>query len=774
MSATFLFLLPFTIFSIFAAAQPGTSNISLGSSLYPNNSQWLSNSGQFAFGFYREGNDLAIGIWFEKIQPQTIIWTANRDVKLPSSEDVKLHLSGEGISVILQDKQGLSPLISNITESVAWASMLDSGNFVLYNSNAKIIWQSFDAPTDTILSGQRLLAGRNLVSSISTTNHATGRFQLSMQRDGNLVQYPANLVLVTAQYAYWNTKTFTAGDNVSLNLDHNGQLYLLNSTGFYIKNITNQTQLPDNHVYRLTIDSDGILRLYSHSLTQNDSWSIEYSSSSNKCDPLGLCGLNAYCVPIEEDPPCLCLPGFVFIDQGQRDLGCRRNFSIVDCANKNETRYSITDLDGLEWEDNPYSVLTLNETACKEDCLRDCACEGAVYKDNTCRKQKFPLGYGRTDETASTLVKIGIESSGTKTVSKGRNKQLQTDIIISSVAMLAFSLIILAITGVFIYRYRVLGYKKVPYSADGRFVEDVTLRSYTYVELEKATKGFTDEVGKGAFGTVYKGVISNGGRVVAIKKLEKVVGEAEREFQNEMNVIGRTHHKNLVKLLGYCHDGSNRLLVYEYMTNGSLADFLFRSDGRPAWEERTGIVLNVAQGILYLHEECETQIIHCDIKPENILMSEQKCAKLADFGLAKLLKSEQTRTHTGFRGTRGYVAPEWHRNMPITVKADVYSFGVVLLEIICCRRSVNMDIPEDQVVLENWVYHCLEADELHKLVQDEEVDKTQLGRMIKIGLWCIQDEPSLRPSMKKVVLMLEGTVEIPAPPNPDSFFSSIS
>ncbi|KAI5312016.1 hypothetical protein L3X38_041189 [Prunus dulcis] len=299
MSATFLFLLPFTIFSIFEAAQPGTSNISLGSSLYPNNSHWLSNSGQFAFGFYRESNNLAIGIWFKKIQPQTIIWTANRDVKLPSSEDVKLHLSGEGISVILQDKQGLSPLISNITESVAWASMLDSGNFVFYNSNAKIIWQSFDAPTDTILSGQRLLAGRNLVSSISTTNHATGRFQLSMQRDGNLVQYPANLLLVTAQYAYWNTETFTAGDNVSLNLDHNGQLYLLNSTGFYIKNITNQTHLSDNHVYRLTIDSDGILRLYSHSLTQNDSWSIEYSSSSNKCDPLGLCGLNAYCVPIE-------------------------------------------------------------------------------------------------------------------------------------------------------------------------------------------------------------------------------------------------------------------------------------------------------------------------------------------------------------------------------------------------------------------------------------------------------------------------------------------
>lgn len=123
---------------------------------------------------------------------------------------------------------------------------------------------------------------------------------------------------------------------------------------------------------------------------------------------------------------------------------------------------------------------------------------------------------------------------------------------------------------------------------------------------------------------------------MAIKKLEKMADQGDREFRNEMNAIRMTHHKNLVKLLGYCHEGSNTLLVYEYMTNGSLVDFLFRSDRRLTWKENIGICLNVAQGILYLHEECDTQIIHCDIKPENILMSDQKCAKLADFGFAKL------------------------------------------------------------------------------------------------------------------------------------------
>nr|DAD22576.1 TPA_asm: hypothetical protein HUJ06_024039 [Nelumbo nucifera] len=211
-------------------------------------------------------------------------------------------------------------------------------------------------------------------------------------------------------------------------------------------------------------------------------------------------------------------------------------------------------------------------------------------------------------------------------------------------------------------------------------------------------------------------------------------------------------------------------LVYEYMSNGSLAD-LFRKERRPNWDERVGIALNIATGILYLHDECETQIIHCDIKPQNILMDEFNCPKIADFGLAKLLKPDQSGTFTAIRGTRGYVAPEWHRNMPITVKADVYSFGVVLLELVCYRRSVDVNVPEDEIVLTDWVYDCFKVGELQKLVGDEVVDKKRLERMVSVGLWCIQDEPSLRPFMKKVVLMLEGTVDIPVPPSP--FFSTI-
>ena len=763
MVAIFLFLL-ITHFST-TIAQERNLNISLGSSLSPkNNSYWLSSSGQFAFGFYKIDNGFAIGIWMEAIQRKTVIWTANRDDP-PLPQDVNLSFSSDGMGIFTQN-QGLQTTVIHAPQQSAFsASMLDTGNFVLYNSSSMIIWQSFDFPTDTILPGQRLLANKNLVSSISETNHGSGKFQLIMQVDGNLVQYPASKP--KPENAYWNSETSTAGEKVSLNLDGNGRLYLLNTTtGLIVKDFYRIGSLSNKTIYRLTIGFDGILRLYSHRLNQGDDWVSEWSPTSNRCDPTGLCGPNSYCTLLDQEPICTCPPGFGFIDQEQKILGCKRDFSTDGCISTNRDTFSLRELERIAWEDNAYSNITSSKADCREDCLMDCNCDVVLFKDQLCRKQMLPLRYGRIqdgDQGGTTIIKVGV-------IEKERKKHLPI-ILFGSVTILVFALIVLAITSILIYRYRAWKNKNI--ENDG-LLEDVTLRSYTYAELDKATNGFLDELGRGAFGTVFKGVIPNGRRVVAIKRLENVVAEGEREFRNEMKAIGRTYHKNLVKLYGYCHDGNNRLLVYyEYMSNGSLAKFLFESERKPSWEEKTRIALNVARGILYLHEECETQIIHCDIKPENILMDEHKCAKIADFGLAKLLMPNQTRTYTGIRGTRGYVAPEWHGNLPITAKADVYSFGIMLFEIICGRRHVDMDLPEDEVVLANWVYDCFQAGELDKLMKDEEVERNKLERMVRVGLWCIQDEPSLRPPIKKVVLMLEGTVEIPAPPSPTSFLSSM-
>jgi len=207
-------------------------------------------------------------------------------------------------------------------------------------------------------------------------------------------------------------------------------------------------------------------------------------------------------------------------------------------------------------------------------------------------------------------------------------------------------------------------------------------------------------VGRGAFGTVYKGALgSEDKNFVAVKVLATRTGESEKEFEREVSAIGQTNHKNLVQLLGFCNEGQHRLLVYEFMSNGTLADFLF-GISRPSWYKRTEIACDVARGLSYLNQDCTRHIIHCDIKPQNILLDGSLTAKISDLGLAKLLMANQTRTTTGVRGTRGYLAPEWFRNMPISSKVDVYSFGILLVELICCRKNYKPEAEiEAQIVL---------------------------------------------------------------------------
>ncbi|PON76274.1 S-receptor-like serine/threonine-protein kinase [Parasponia andersonii] len=776
MAAIVLFFLLMVEVSMIAAQQRNT-RISLGSSLTPTTSKssWLSDSGQFAFGFYQQGNGFAVGIWYEKIKQNTVVWTANRDDK-PLSHDVTLLLNGDG-RLVVQDQQGLQILIANSSLPAASASMLDSGNFVLFNSNSKNIWQSFDFPTDTLLPGQRIVGDYRLVAAVSETNHSSGRFRLVLQLDGNLVQYPAGSPL-SSYYSYWSSSTENRGENVSLNLDSNGQLYLLNSTGFNIKTIVaGQNQLGNNVTYRMTIDVDGILRLYSHSLVPNSSWVAEWVSISNKCDPVGLCGLNSYCILINnQESDCACLPGFDFIDQNQKNLGCRRNSSIDSCTVERNEMVSLAELDEVMWENNPYSVVSLmNKTDCEEDCLTDCNCIIALFENQQCNKQMFPLRFAKAGSKGLVTTIIKVPNGSNLSHKKGQRR----DVLIIGLACIAFALIILLLSAFLLCRNRFQSHKNVPNKLNAAMLmvdEELFVRSFTFRELELATDGFVQELGRGAFGTVYKGTLSfpSGQRAIAVKRLEKVAVDGEVEFRNEMRSIGRTHHRNLLRLLGYCHEGSNRLLVYDYMSNGSLANFLFKSEVKPTWNERVGIAMGIARGIFYLHEECENQIIHCDINPNNILIDEKHSAKIADFGLAKLLMPDQTRTITGIRGTRGFVAPEWHKNMPITSKADVYSFGIVLLVVICCRPSVDVNVPEREAILADWVYERFRANEVKNLVQDEQVNEQELNRMLKIGLWCIQEEPTIRPAMKNVVAMLEGTIDIPTPPDQVSYTNSIS
>ncbi|CAA2986124.1 G-type lectin S-receptor-like serine threonine-kinase LECRK3 [Olea europaea subsp. europaea] len=446
-------------------------------------------------------------------------------------------------------------------------------------------------------------------------------------------------------------------------------------------------------------------------------------------------------------------------------------------ANNHNVSYEIRSLDDTVWEDANYAILGgLTKEDCAKACLEDCNCDAAFLQNGNCRKQRLPLRFGRRvrSNPIVALIKVNTTVQSTRGGSSDSGKEIKkvirSDVLIVSISLFALAALVLAIFGIYVHRNHVGRYKKI---SDVAPIEGVGLRAFTYPELVEATNEFKEELGRGASGTVYKGILLDKRSIVVVKRLDKELEKGEKEFEIEMKVIGKTYHRNLVRFLGYCREGVKWLLVYEYMKNGSLADILFNQENRLCWEERIRIARDIARGILYLHEECEMLIIHCDIKPQNILMDEHRCAKISDFGLAKLLKKDQTNAYTRIRGTLAYVAPEWHRKLPVTVKADVYSFEIVLLEIICGRKSVDWSFSEDEAILEEWVYNAFVDGEVCKLVGDEEVDKRKLDRMIKIGIWCIQDEPSLRPSMKKVLLMLEGTEEIPVPPSPTSFLSTI-
>ncbi|XP_047334111.1 G-type lectin S-receptor-like serine/threonine-protein kinase LECRK1 [Impatiens glandulifera] len=758
------------------SAQLNPQNITLGSFLTPtstHNSTWLSPSGLYAFGFYKQGNGFYVGIFLAGIPDKTVVWIANRDDP-PLSSNVTLLFDTNGRLILHQPDNQNTSLMD--TSSSAYASMHDSGNFVLYDSNGEPIWQSFHNPTDTILPTQRLTRNKEIVSAESTTNPASGIFRLKMQADGNLVQYPVQTP-DTAAFAYYSTSTFGYGPNVTLNFEKNGYLYLFNSTTI-ISNVTDGFADDDDDatIYLMRIDPDGIFRVYSH----GSIWSVVWSSTTDPCAPKGRCGLNGFCTLLDDKVDCLCLPGFDFVNTGNWSSGCERDFNVESCkSNDSQVQSKMTSVPSTTWEENSYSVISqITQQACEQTCLDDCNCQVALYKEGDCRKQKLPLRYGRRQmgDSSMALVKTqtrtGDENNDIVPPAKQEKRHYSGVVVLSIGSSLVALACILLIASCFLfYRSRLGFYSKLPPMGNVELGDDVSPRAFSYADLEKITNGFKEEVGKGASGVVYKGIIPYSKKSVAVKKLEKMSTEGDREFLNEIKAIGQTHHRNLVRLIGYCHDSENKLLVIEFMSNGSLADVLFTPEKRPCWDERTRIVLDVGKGILYLHEECETQIIHCDIKSQNILMDEYRSIKISDFGLAKFLKYDQTRTYTAVRGTKGYIAPEWHKNLPVTVKADVYSFGIVLLEIITCRRCLNWSLPEEEAVLEEWVYSCFEAGDLQKLVGDEEVDMKMLKKMVKVGIWCIQEDPSLRPTMKKVLLMLEGTVDIPVPPSPTSFFS---
>ncbi|KAG8644307.1 hypothetical protein MANES_11G116500v8 [Manihot esculenta] len=344
-----------------------------------------------------------------------------------------------------------------------------------------------------------------------------------------------------------------------------------------------------------------------------------------------------------------------------------------------------------------------------------------------------------------------------------------------SIALGLFLLIVTVIAVFYIYGFNKK--EKEYQSKIEKFLEDYKAfkpTRYSYNDIKRITNQFKEELGEGAYGTVYKGKISEE-ILVAIKVLKNSKGNGE-EFVNEVRIIGKIHHVNVVRLVGFCADGFRRALIYEYLPNGSLARFISPADAKNhflGWKRMQDIALGVAKGIEYLHQGCNQRILHFDINPHNILLDHNFNPKISDFGLAKLCLQDQSAVSmTTARGTIGYMAPEvFSRNFGnVSYKSDVYSFGMLVLEMVGGRKNVDVNQGNDeQIYFPEWIYNLLEGGEDLRLEIDAEEDAKIAKKLAIVGLWCIQWNPVDRPSMKIAVQMLEGEGDnLPIPANPFS------
>ncbi|KAB1205149.1 hypothetical protein CJ030_MR7G016793 [Morella rubra] len=327
--------------------------------------------------------------------------------------------------------------------------------------------------------------------------------------------------------------------------------------------------------------------------------------------------------------------------------------------------------------------------------------------------------------------------------------------------------------------YRAYRHDKVEKETEAKiekFLEDYRSfkpARFSYADIKRITNQFSDKLGEGSYGTVFKGKLSSE-IFVAVKILNTTSKGDGEEFINEVGTIGRIHHVNVVRLVGFCADGFRRALIYEFLPNDSLDKFISSADFKNrflGWTRLHDIALGIAKGIDYLHQGCDQRILHFDIKPRNVLLDEDFNPKIADFGLAKLCSKDQSIVSmTTARGTMGYIAPEvFSRNFGnVSYKADVYSFGMLLLELVGGKKNDDFkDEETNQVYFPEWIYNLLEQKEDLRVFIEDDGDVRIAEKLAIVGLWCIQWHPMDRPSMKLVLQMLEGERDkLTMPPNP--------
>ncbi|XP_059068805.1 G-type lectin S-receptor-like serine/threonine-protein kinase At2g19130 [Cryptomeria japonica] len=449
---------------------------------------------------------------------------------------------------------------------------------------------------------------------------------------------------------------------------------------------------------RSVLDVNGELQVYFW--MDDGRWSLRWSTYRGQCSDYEICGAYGLC---NVNDVCSCVQGFTpnKDSQGWWSSGCSRRRPLQCSATEGTNdEFFVAKNQYLSEKE---AVIINNEPTqlgCQTACLNNCSCTafGLAISDQPICRLWFGnlLGMRVSPEGQSVFIRLAASELRHPT-SERRNKTSGLTILLSATASF-FAVSALLLTAFILWKRRRLVKKNVEEEVP------ISLKKFSYRELRIATQNFKHKLGRGAFGSVFKGTLPDN-TIVAVKRLEGST-QVEKQFRAEIITTGRIQHVNLVRLWGFCVEHSRRLLVYAYMPNGSLNSFLFSKSEDVEkvldWKTRFQIALGTARGLVYLHEECRDRIIHCDIKPENVLLDGDFSPKLADFGLAKLVGRDFSRVLTTTRGTRGYVAPEWISGLPITPKADVYSFGMTLLEIISGRRNLDLTAEGSRFYFPTW------------------------------------------------------------------------
>ncbi|XP_009373490.2 LOW QUALITY PROTEIN: G-type lectin S-receptor-like serine/threonine-protein kinase RKS1 [Pyrus x bretschneideri] len=733
----------------------------------------VSKENIFALGFFspRNSSSRYVGIWYvqkDQKDQKVVVWVANRNDPINDTSGVLIIDRYGRLLLYSNNMQNIPVWSANVTVQTASfscrAQLLDSGNLVIYRDNKtkKFMWQSFDYPTDTLLPGMKL--GVNwklgiewvLTSWKSQDDPGTGEYTERLY--SNHTATPEFFVY-KGLTPYWRSDPVDPRKFVS----SQDEMY------FFLKN--------DSTSIRSVLKDSGSLQILGWSNADRE-WKELWSAPKYQCDLYGECGANSKCNPDNINFfGCVCLPGYEpksVNDWNMRNGsdGCvSKRVAVSKCRNGEGFR-KVPQVKDPDTTKAARLEKGISVKECKQVCLSNCSCTAYMVIESEGRSDCLTW-YGElldilvyTQAGRDLHVRVDkIELAENSQNSKGFLKRRGMLAILMLSVLLALVLIVLLAC----WRIKKKRKTKVETEETRRHPE---LQFFHLRTIIAATNNFSpvQKLGQGGFGTVYKGVLRNN-QNIAVKRLSRTSEQGVEEFKNEVALIARLQHRNLVKLLGCCIKGEERMLVLEYLPNKSLDCFLFDHTKKSLldWQKRFEIINGVARGVLYLHQDSRLRIIHRDLKTSNVLLDAKMNPKISDFGMARIFHGDQLQDRTNrVVGTYGYMSPEYVVFGRFSTKSDVFSFGVILLEIVSGKKNNSFHQEDHFVNLIGHVWQLWSEDRALEIVDSslESYAPDEGMRCIQVGLLCVEEESKNRPSMSAVVFMLSGEASAPSPQQP--------